>query len=124
MRASIKIDKEKDRVMHPGWAVQFEDGTWLGGAHGWFRSEDPFYADVYESEKDAQRYLDDLRKDKDEQGYYNLPAQIVPAWQPLCENLRHEVRTLTKANKLTPSKIMDITDHLEDALRELKNYDE
>jgi hypothetical protein len=122
MRASVKI--KEDRVVDPGWAVRFEDGSWLGGAHGWFRSDDAFYADVYESKEDAQRYLDDLRRDKDEGGHFDLPAEIVPAWQPLCESLRVEVRSLKQANKLTPSKLMDITMNLESVLYDLKQGEE
>jgi hypothetical protein len=118
MKVSMKI--KDDRVIDPGWAVQFEDGSWLGGAHGWFRSDDAFYADVYESKEDAQRYLDYLRKDKSEGGAFDLPAQIVPAWQPQLESLRVEVRSLKQANRLTPSKLMDITMNLESVLYDLK----
>lgn len=121
MKSNPKI--KDDRVIDPGWAVRFEDGTWLGGAHGWFRSEDAFYADIYASKEDAQRYLDDLRKDKYESDYFNLPAEIIPAWQVQCESLRLEVRMLKQANRLTPSKLMDITMNLEQVLYDLKQSD-
>lgn len=106
---------------HPGWSVYFEDGTWLGGAHGWFRSEEAFYADVYDSAEEAQRWLDDLRRDKGEGGHFDLPAKVIPAWEPLAESLRLEVSQLKQANSLSPSTISDIVFSLEDAIRQLKD---
>lgn len=117
-------NNEKVRNAHPGWSVQFEDGTWLGGAHGWFRTEDAFYADIYESEARAADLLEDIRKDSSYGDDFQLQAKIIPAWEPLCENLRFRVKSLEAANKLSPSKIFDISFQLEQVLQDLKNYDD
>jgi|ERR1700723_475727 len=113
------IDKE-ERNSHPGWAVKFEDGTWLGGAHGWFRTKDAFYADKYASKEAAEGYLQSLRDDKSEQGQFDLPAEIVPAWEPMCESLRVEISSLKDANTITPDKVMYIAIALEGILHDLK----
>jgi hypothetical protein len=113
-------DKEEKRQSHPGWAVRFEDGTWLGGAHGWFRTGDAFYADKYQTKEEAHAYLQSLRHDKTEQGHFDLPAEIIPAWEPMCESLRVEVASLKEANTITPSKLMDIAITLEGVLFDLK----
>lgn len=113
---------EEVRNAAPGWSVQFDDGTWLGGAHGWFTSSDAFYADIYSSPEEAQSTLDYVRKDKD-WGDFSMEAKIIPAWQPLCERLRVRISSLRQANKLTPSKIFDITLSLEDALYQLRAID-
>ena len=97
------------RNAHPGWAVKTKEGTWLGGAHGWFLSEDPFYADIYESEEKAKYWAEREINNKHE-------YTIVPAWEPLCELLRVEISSLKEANTITPSKVMDIVMSLEDAI--------
>jgi len=117
--------KDRDvREAHPGWAVRFEDGTWLGGAHGWFRAADAFYADIYDSKEEAQGYLDGLRNDTYNKGEFDLPAEVIEAWQPICESLRHEVRTLKQANIVSFSDIYDLKDKLLDIVSEVNDWQE
>lgn len=113
-------DKKEERGSHPGWAVRFSDGTWLGGAHGWFRTEDAFYADIYESKKDAEGYLKHVREDKHDAEYFALDAEIVPAWEPLCENLRLEISTLRSSCKLNIYDLNSSVDDIQYQLDELK----
>lgn len=117
--------KDSDmRRSHPGWAVRFEDSTFLGGAHGWFRTEDAFYADIYDSKEDGQKYLDDLRQDKMYGDEFALPAEVVEAWQPICESLRHEVRVLKQANIVSFSDIYELKDKLEEIVSEVNDWQE
>lgn len=104
------------RNSHPGWAVQFSDGSWLGGAHGWFASDDAFYADIYDSAKEAEEAL----KMSEIKGM----ATIVPAWQPLCEHLRFENSELKKSNKISISDVDDVVFELENVLNSLKHITE
>lgn len=111
------MSERSKRQSHPGWAVKFSDGTWLGGAHGWFRAEDAFYADIYESSERAVECLtiSNVLKEPD------LKWDIVPAWEPLCERLRVEISSLEEANKITPGELYDIVFDLEYVLSRLKN---
>ena len=120
---AYKKDSEV-RQAHPGWAVRFEDGTWLGGAHGWFRSEDAFYADIYDTKEEGEKTLEYLRKDKSEGGHYDLPAEVVEAWQPICESLRLEVSTLKQANTVSYSDLMDLEWKAEEFYNEIKELRE
>lgn len=113
-------NKETLRKAHPGWSIQFEDGTWLGGAHGWFRDEDAFYADIYESEARALEILEYVKKDHSYDSYFQLAAKVVPAWEPLCEHLRHENKSLKAANKISPSDLFDLSFELDMVLSKLK----
>lgn len=116
----MKAVKTYERQAHPGWAVKFSDGTWLGGAHGWFRTDDPFYADVYASEKDAKESLDYVKNDVEEGDYFKLDAEVVPAWESLCESLRFEVSQLKKANVITPEDLSEAVMRLEDVISGLQ----
>lgn len=117
-------DVREERKHHPGWSVQFEDGSWLGGAHGWYRSDDAFYADIYDTEEEAHNNLKYIQKDKSEGEYFALPAKVVPAWEPLCESLRVSIYSLQEANLITPSAIFDMVMSLEDVLHTLKGPSE
>ena len=123
MIMAYKKDAEK-RGAHPGWAIRFEDGTWLGGAHGWFRSEDAFYADIHDTKEEAERSLKYVRQDKDEKGYFDLPAEAVEAWQPICESLRLEVSTLKQANIVEYMDIFELRDELEGIVDKVKEWQE
>lgn len=76
---------------HPGWALRTKDGDWLSFAHGWHLAEDAFYTRIFDTQEDA---IDNL---KDMQGDFNdgIECDVVPAWEPLCGQLRHEVKTTT-----------------------------
>jgi hypothetical protein len=110
-----------ERQTHPGWAVLFEDGTWLSSAHGYFQADDAFYGllwnSVEEAERNAQDALSDWGRTEDVTGY---KYTVVLGWQPLCEKLRHDVSTLKSAAKITPIELMDITFELENVLSRLK----
>lgn len=117
-------DKREEREAHPGWAVRFSDGTWLGGAHGWFRAKEAFYADIFDSEEEGHRYLKMVREDKHDKEYYSLDAEVIPAWEPLCEHLRLEISTLRSSTKLDiydlNSTVEDIQWKLDDLKKMLK----
>ncbi len=93
-------DKREERGAHPGWSVRFSDGTWLGGAHGWFRSEDAFYADIYDTKEEGEKYLKYVRDDQHDAEYFSLDAEVVPAWEPLAESLRLEISNLRRGAKI------------------------
>lgn len=107
-------DREK-RNAHPGWAVQYEDGSWLGCAHGFFRAIDAFYGRLYDTKEAAERDAKDANEDWKDKGKYT----IVPGWEILCEDLRHKVSTLKEANTVDPSTILDIVLELEGVISRL-----
>jgi hypothetical protein len=98
------MDRNK-RGEHPGWAVRYEDGSWLSYAHGFFQSTDAFYARLHATEEDAKRNAEEANEDwsSDPQKY-----TIVPGWEPLCESLRFEIESLKEANTLDPDTIFDV----------------
>jgi hypothetical protein len=120
---AYKKDSEV-RGAHPGWAVRFQDGTWLGGAHGWFRSEDAFYADIYDTKEEGEKTLKYLRDDKHEGGHFDLPAEVIEAWQPICESLRLEVSTLNQANLVGYMDIFDLKQDMEGIIDRVKEWEE
>lgn len=89
---------------HPGWALQTKDSYWVAYAHGWHVAEDAFYAKIFSSEEDAKRDLKDMQDDFQD----GIECNIVPAWEPLCGRLRHKVKELTKANKISPSDLLEV----------------
>lgn len=105
---------------HPGWAIRFSNGAWLGGAHGWWTSMESFYADVFDSEEEAKSTLKYVRDNYKDDSDFHLAAEIIPAWEQLCESLRVEVRSLREANTISPDDISDAIDSLEDVIRTLK----
>jgi hypothetical protein len=117
-------DKRHERKAHPGWAVQFVDGSWLGGAHGWFTSEEAFYADTYDSEEKARSTLEYVRKNHKEDSDFAQDARIIPAWEVLAEHLRLDIHFLKKSSQVKRETVDDITEALEDALRTLKSAQE
>jgi hypothetical protein len=110
---------EKKREAHPGWVIRFEDGTWLGGGHGWFRTKDAFYADIDDTEEEANRWLNQLPTILKGDAY--PPAIVVEAWQPLCERLRHDVIMLEKANLITPDDLFEAVNSLSGVLHILNS---
>ena len=114
-------DKREERGAHPGWSVRFSDGTWLGGAHGWFRSEDAFYADIYDSKEDGERYLKMLRSDKSEGGHFDLDAEVIPAWEPLAESLRLEISSLRRTVKIDFHDLYMAVEDIQNSLDTVKD---
>jgi len=109
---------EEKRNEHPGWAVQLNDGSWLCYAHGFHTDEDAFLARDFGSKSEAlaalQEAIDDGYLPKDTKG------KAIEAWQPLCENLRHTVKELRSANKVSPDILFDVVFTIENALSQLK----
>lgn len=105
--------KEEERNTHPGWSVRFIDGTWLGGPHGWYQHKDAFDADIFPSKEDAT-YFVKISEIKDD-------FEIVAAWEPLCERLRVEIKSLKKVNKVTPSDLFDLEREAENLLDKIKS---
>jgi hypothetical protein len=112
------MNDESVRGSHPGWAVQFQDGRWLGSAHGLHRFDDAFYAKSFLIKEDANDLAIECQIDFGD----TMPYEVVPAWEPLCERLRFEVGQLMKACKFKPRDISDLQESLEDALRTVKKF--
>lgn len=92
------------RQEHPGWALQTKKGGWLSYAHGWHVLEDAFYARIFPTQEAAKDALADAQEDF----VGGIECDIVPAWEPLCGKLRHEVKSLTTANKISPSDLTEV----------------
>lgn len=112
------------RNVHPGWVVYFEDGTWLGGAHGYIRTGDAFSAYIYDTKEQAEKVLDHLRNGKTEGKYFSLPSNIIEAWQPACENLRAEVAALKQTNVVKYLDLHDLREELEGIVSRVKGWQE
>lgn len=110
------------RNAHPGWAVYFEDGTWLSTEHGFTRIDDAYAACIYVSKGDAEEVLSILRENKTEGKYFSLSAQIIEAWQPVCETLRFEVKTLKQTNAVSYMDLHDVHNELETVLQKVKGW--
>lgn len=89
---------------HPGFALQTQEGHWIAYAHGWFTAEDAFYAKIFTSIQEAESNLSDMQEDF--QG--GIKCNVVPAWEPLVGKLRHEVKVLKSANKISPSDLTEV----------------
>ena len=100
---------------HPGWALQSKEGYWMAYGHGWHQSEDAFYARIFKTPEAAQEALKDMQEDFEG----GIECDIVPAWEPACGKLRHEVRTLTAANKVSPDDLFEIKFELESIIARL-----
>lgn len=112
------------RDSHPGWAVRFEDATWLGGAHGYIRTGSAGDAYIYNSVEEAQKVLDYLKASRTESSYFSTPSEIVVAWQPICETLRSDVAMLKQANLVEYLDIFDLQYELEAVLNKVKGWQE
>lgn len=119
---SYKKDYEI-RDTHPGWAVRFEDGTWLGGAHGYIRTGSAF-AYIYDSKEDGEKVLAYLRSSRTEASYFGTPAEVIEAWQPICETLRSDVSALKQANVVQYLDLFDLREELESIVDKVKGWQE
>lgn len=102
---------KEEKGKFPGWAVKFEDGTWLASAHGLHRFEDASYAKLYDSWEDARYDAEYYRKDYPNDSH--VTYDVIPGWEPLCEQLRSEVSNLEKTNKISWMDIFEIATELE-----------
>jgi hypothetical protein len=89
---------------HPGFALQTEEGYWIAYAHGWFTAEDAFYAHIFSSVQEAESNLLDMQRDF----MGGLKCCVIVAWEPACGKLRHEVKALKDANKISPDNLMEV----------------
>ena len=83
----------KDREVRqapPGWAVRTKTGHWLSYAHGYHLEDDAFFARLKDTEVDAAYMAADAQEDFKGGFEYD----IVVAWEPLCEKLRHQVSSV------------------------------
>lgn len=112
------------RDSHPGWAVRFEDGTWLCRAHGWVCADNASDAYIYESKEECENILDNLQTDQGKYMKFLLPAKVVEAWEPVCETLRSEIKLLKEANVVSYFDISDLRDELESAVSKIKGWQE
>lgn len=106
----------EDREAHPGWSIRFSDGSWLCTNMMCDRVDDAFYATRYESPEVA---LSELKQAKEEWQGETPDAEVVEAWQPLCETLRVRIQSLNDACAITPDDIFEIKLSLEDAISRL-----
>lgn len=110
---------EDKRKSHPGYAVKFENGDWLTSAHGLYLDEDAFMGITFPTAKEAE----DLVKEAQASGEIpSLKFEVVEAWQPVCERLRHNIEALKKANTITPDQLMDIEFELESIIDRIKIF--
>lgn len=113
--------ERSERQAHPGWAVLFDDGTWLSSAHGYFQADDAFYGLLWDSPEEAEANAKDAISDWGRtEDISDYKYTVVVGWQPLCEKLRLDVSSLKSSAKITPSELMDITFELENVLSRLK----
>lgn len=112
------------RDSHPGWAVRFEDATWLGGCHGYIRTGSASDAYIYDSVEEAQKVLDYLKTSRTESSYFSAPSEIVVAWQPICETLRLDVAKLKQTNLVEYLDIFDLQHELEVITNKVKGWQE
>lgn len=110
--------------VHPGWAVRFEDGTWLGGAHGYIRTGSAEHAYIYNSKEEGEKVLAYLRTSRTESNYFSTPSEVIEAWQPVCEMLRSDVSALKQANVVEYLDIFDLRDELESIVNKVKGWQE
>ncbi len=113
------VKDEEIRNAHPGWAVKFENGTWLSIAHGVDMATDAFYANTYETKEEATLTATSCYGDGDIPN--TIGFEVIPAWEPLCERLRHDVRELTTLNTLSSEDVMEMTLEIESVLYRLRN---
>lgn len=93
---------DKKNEFHPGWAVQFADGTWLGVGHGYWWFENATMAHIYNSVGAANSDVMEFFKDEpaQRQGY-----TIILAWEPRCLKFQSEVQTLQAATAIDPLEL-------------------
>lgn len=106
----------EEREAHPGWAIRFNDGTWLCTNMMCDKVSDAFYATRYESSETA---LSEMRQAQKEWCDTSIGEAVV-AWEPLAESLRVRISSLRDALKITPDDIFEMTLSLENALSILK----
>ena len=111
------MKNDEERQSHPGWAVRFEDGSWLCIAHGVDMATDAFYANTYETKELANLTVLSCYSDGDIPN--TIGYEVVVAWEHCCEVMRHHVKSLREANKIDPSDIMEMTWQLEGVIATL-----
>lgn len=120
---SYKKDYEI-RDTHPGWAIRFEDSTWLGGAHGYIRTGDSSSAYIYNTKEDAEKVLNYLKNSKTESKYFSFPSKIIEAWEPICETLRSDVKALKESNIVSYLDIFELREELDSIVSKVKEWQE
>jgi hypothetical protein len=109
----------------PGYAIKFSDGTWLGGCHGWYISDDPGDVDIHDTVEQAEN---NIKLAKERGGIdRNIKYTIVPAFEYQCYNLKRENdklkienERLKVANEISPKQIHSLIIHLESLTTNLK----
>lgn len=110
---------EDKRKTHPGYAVKFENGSWLTSAHGLYLDEDAFMGITFKTREEAESLVTEAQKEGE---IPSLKFEVVEAWQPVCERLRHDIEMLNKANTISPSDLMNIRIELENIMSRLDIY--
>lgn len=89
---------------HPGWAIRFEDGEWLAIAHGIASAKNPFFAEIFSSKEEAEKFINECKVSS---------YQVVEAWPVLVAQLRFQIEGLEKANSISPEKFRKIWSQLD-----------
>lgn len=114
--------KGDERNTHPGWAIQFADGTWLCANSMVFdQVDDAFYATIFykreEAEQVEDRIHDYLQWDPNDMQSHS----IVLAWEPLCEVLRLRNAQLNKTCNIAPRIFDETIELLTEAIDNLRD---
>ncbi len=117
LEVTVVVKDEEVRLAHPGWAVRFEDGSWLCIAHGVDMVNDAFYANTYETKELATLTVTSCYGDGDIPN--SIGFEVIPAWEHLCESLRLRINGLRETSKLEPMDIMEMTWQLEEVIAKL-----
>lgn len=118
MNAIEMLNKDENKVKHPGWAVRFSNARWLVYGHGYHTSENPFYAKIANSKEGAESYLKEAREDRDIP--LDWEGEAVAAWEPVVAKMQHQIDELEAASKLSPDDILEMFLSLEGVLGILK----
>jgi hypothetical protein len=104
----------KERGSYPGFAIKTSDNKWLGEGHGYLLSTDAFYAEVFNTAKEAIDFATQAQVD------FQFTYDIVAAWEPVCEKLRHQISELEEVNTIKPNDLLDISLELISIISKLK----
>lgn len=100
-----------------GWAIYYEkEDAWLTTGHGYHIEDYPCVALILKTKEQAEETLKDAKDDWEHFG----TGKVVKAWIPVIANFQYEVKSLKKANIITPNAIRDIIYKLEDVICDLE----
>lgn len=96
------------KIKHPGWAIKFEDGSYVGFAHG-IHDVEPLFAHIFDSKEDAGKWFTDVKAE------FSVPCNVVEAWEPKIAELLYKIDKLERMNKINPEDFYRFGRKLEEA---------